>query len=301
MGTPQPGVFALGTRSHFHLEFDLRAAVDDADLRSRLAQVRDPGPAPGGLNVVLGFGARAWRRLAPDAVPRGLRPFETVGDPGGRHAPGTQHDLWVWLAGTGEDVLLDGARQAAAVLAPVATVAEEVPAFIRRDSRDLTGFIDGTENPPVEEAFDVAVLPEPGPGAGGSFAITQRWHHDLVAFDALAVGEQEAVIGRSKPDSIELDDDVKPPDAHIARVVIEDESGEELEIYRRSTPFGTVRGHGLYFFAFSADLERLDRMLARMFGTSGDGLHDRLTEFSTPSSGSYYFVPSLESLAAIAG
>jgi porphyrinogen peroxidase len=301
VGTPQPGVFALGTRSHFHLEFDLRAAVDDADLRARLAQVRAPGPAPGGLNVVMGFGAHAWRRLAPDVVPPGLRPFETVGDPAGRHAPGTQHDLWVWLHGTGEDVLLDGARVTAAILAPVATVVEEVPSFIRRDNRDLTGFIDGTENPPVEEAFEVAVLPEPGPGAGGSFAITQRWHHDLVAFAALAVSEQEGVIGRTKPDSIELDDDAKPPDAHIARVVIEDDSGKELEIYRRSTPFGTVCDHGLYFFAFSADLERFDRMLARMFGTSGDGLHDRLTEFTTPSSGSYYFVPSLESLAAIAG
>ena len=110
------------------------------------------------------------------------------------------------------------------------------------------------------------------------------------------VAEQEGTIGRTKPDSIELDD--KPPTAHIARVVIE-EDGEELEIYRRSTPYGTVGEHGLYFLAFSADPSRFDKMLARMFGTSGDGVHDHLTDFTRPVSGAYYFAPSLDALDGI--
>jgi porphyrinogen peroxidase len=170
-----------------------------------------------------------------------------------------------------------------------------------RDSRDMTGFIDGTENPPIMQAPEVAVILGSGPGAGGSFAITQRWRHDLEAFGNLPVPAQEGVFGRTKRDSIELDDDTKPPTAHIARVVVEDDEGEELEIFRRSLPYGTVGEHGLYFVAFSADIARFDVMLARMFGTSGDGVHDRLTEFTTPTSGAYYFAPSLESLAALAG
>jgi putative iron-dependent peroxidase len=138
----------------------------------------------------------------------------------------------------------------------------------------------------------VAIVPD-GPGAGGSHVILQRWVHDLGKFHSQTIEEQEAVIGRTKPSSEELPDDVKPPSAHIARVVIE-EGGEELEIYRRSTPYGTVAEHGLQFIAFSADPTRFDKMLARMFGLSGDGLHDRLTDFSTPVTGAYYFAPSLE-------
>ena len=108
------------------------------------------------------------------------------------------------------------------------------------------------------------------------------------------------MIGRTKADSIELSDDEKPPTAHIARVTIE-EDGEELEIFRRSVPYGTVEEYGLYFVAFSADPSRYDRMLARMFGTSGDGVHDRLIEFSRPVSGAYYFAPSLNELRELAG
>jgi porphyrinogen peroxidase len=300
VATPQPGVFALGTRSHFHLEFDVRPGASDDAVGHCLARLHAAIGAAGGSNLVVGAGSALWRRISPGDAPPGLRPFDPVGNPSGRHAPATQHDIWVWLHGTGEDAVLDSARRVHDTLDPVATLAVEVPAFAYRDSRDLTGFIDGTENPPVEDALAVAVVAE-GPGAGGSFAIAQQWRHDLEAFGRLTVAEQEGVIGRTKPDSIELDDAVKPPTAHIARVVVEDDEGEELEIYRRSTPWGTVRAHGLYFIAFSADLERFDLMLARMFATSGDGLHDRLTEFTAPLSGSYYFAPSLESLAALAG
>ena len=109
------------------------------------------------------------------------------------------------------------------------------------------------------------------------------------------------VIGRTKPDSVELDDLVKPPTAHITRVVMEDADGEEIEIYRRSVPYGTGREHGLYFVAFSADPDRFTAMLTRMFGGAGDGLHDRLTDFTRPVSGAYYFVPSLEQLGEALG
>ena len=108
------------------------------------------------------------------------------------------------------------------------------------------------------------------------------------------MAEQEGVFGRRKADSVELADDVKPGDAHIARVVIE-EGGRELEIYRRSVPYGTVAEHGLFFLAFSADPGRFDRMLGAMYGVE-DGVRDRITEFTTPLSGAYYFAPSVSDL-----
>jgi putative iron-dependent peroxidase len=250
----------------------------------------------GGANIVVGFSPGLWAQLDhgvaataelayPDDIP-GL--------------PRTQHDIWVWVHGTGDDVMLDVTRGTAALLAPCASLVSEIQGFVYHDSRDITGFVDGTENPPVEEAFEVAVVPDGSPGAGGSYAIAMKWVHDLTAFHALDEKEQEGVIGRTKRDSIELDDDLKPDTAHIARVVIE-ENGEELEIYRRSVPYGAVAEHGLFFVAFSADPTRYDKMLRRMFGAAGDGLHDRLTEFTKPVSGGYYFVPSLEALGNALG
>jgi putative iron-dependent peroxidase len=295
MARPQPGIFAQGTRSHYHLEFDLVPEVSDDAVLAALHGLREPSVTAGGSNIVVGFGPELWRRLRPADAPPELAPFVgVVGE--GRRAPATQHDLWVWTHGTGEDIELDVARAVAAVLAPALTLAAEQPCFVYRDSRDLTGFVDGTENPPVEDAFDVALVPDGQPGAAGSFVLAQKWVHDLGKFHAQSVDDQERTIGRTKPDSIELDD--KPPTAHIARVVIE-EDGEELELYRRSTPFGRVGELGLYFLAFSADPSRFTKMLARMFGASGDGVHDHLTDFTHPVSGAVYFAPSLDALDGI--
>ena len=298
MATGQPGIFALGTRSHYNLELDLRPGVAAADVVAAVAQLREPTVTAGGFNLVIGFGAELWSRLAPpDHRPEELRPFDPLEGVDGHRAPATQHDVWIWIHGTGEDLALDAARACTSVLTPVATLAVEQPCFVYRDSRDLTGFVDGTENPPVEEAPGVALIADGVPGEGGAYVITQRWVHDLEPFHALDVAAQEATIGRTKPDSIELDDARKPPTAHIARVVIE-EGGEELEIYRRSTPYGTVGEHGLYFLGFSAELSRFDKMLARMFGLA-DGTRDHLTDFTRPVTGAYYFAPSLDALRVI--
>ena len=295
MARPQPGIFAQGTRSHYHLELDLRPGATDGDICGALNGLREPLVTAGGSNIVVGFGAALWRRLQPDDAPAELADFTPI-DGDGRGAPATQHDLWVWTHGTGEDVELDVARAVVTVLEPAFALAAEQPGFVYKDSRDLTGFVDGTENPPVEEAFDVALVPDGQPGEGGAFVLTQKWVHDLEKFHAQKQDDQEGTIGRTKPDSVELDD--KPPTAHIARVVIE-EDGEELELYRRSVPYGRVGELGLYFVAFSADPSRFTKMLHRMFGLSGDGMHDHLTDFTRPVSGAFYFAPSLDALDGI--
>jgi putative iron-dependent peroxidase len=301
MRGPQPGIFGEGTSAHLHLEWMIRPAAGTDDVRRALCLalgLAEETVTVGGVNVVVGFGANTWERLS-NVRPRELAPFTAI-DGDKRRAPATQADLWLWLHGSSSDVLFDNALEASRALSTVADVTLEQFGYRYRDSRDITGFIDGTENPPSWDAYDVALIPDGEPGAGGAYALTQRWIHDLERFDQLSVAEQQGVIGRTKPDSIELDDDAKPPTAHIARVVIE-EDGEELEIYRRSVPyFGTVE-HGLHFVAFSAERRRFDLMLARMFGVAGDDLHDRLTDFSRPVTGSYWFVPALEDLEAALG
>jgi porphyrinogen peroxidase len=297
---PQFGIFAQGTIAHAFLEWDLRPDIDLQEAASVLGRLRSPNVSAGGVNLVLAFGAELWRTLAPKDVPAGLGPFLPIGRLGGHHAPATQHDLWLWINGSSEDVVFEHTRAAARAIETVAQLASEQVAFVHRDSQDLTGFIDGTANPTMVEAPVAALVPDGQPGAGGSHVIAMRWVHNLDAFEALPVPDQERVFGRTKLGSIELKDDAKPPTAHIARVEIQDAAGNELPIYRRSVPYGTVAEHGLYFVAFSADRSRFDTMLGRMFGTDGDGLHDRLTEFSRPVSGAYYYAPPLNLLVELA-
>lgn len=288
MGVPQPGIFALGTRAHHHLELDLTGPAEA--LRPRLTELLETVTTIAGTNVVIGFGPTLWAELAPGEVPPDLVPFEELIGAEGFTMPASQHDLWLWLHGGGPDSVLHAAREAVALLADVATLADEQACFTYLASQDLSGFEDGTENPPVHEAVTAASIPDGTPGAGGSIALVQRWVHDLAALDALPVEAREAVIGRTLDGSEELPEETRPTSSHISRVVIEDDEGEELEVFRRSTAWGDSRRHGLLFVAFSADRARLLRMLERMAGAE-DGERDALTRFSTPETGAWYVVP----------
>lgn len=180
-------------------------------------------------------------------------------------------------------------------------VLEEVEGFSYLDSRDLTGFIDGTANPKGEERMEVALIGDEDPDfAGGSYVLAQRYVHDLEKWSRLPVAEQEMVFGRTKPDSTELGEDKKPATAHISRVEIE-EDGEELKIVRHSLPYGKASGEsGLFFIAYSKDARIFEKMLSRMIGTAGDGLHDHLMDFTRAVSGAIFFVPPLEVLRRLA-
>ena len=290
----QPGITALGTRSHYYLEFDL---IDPAEAHTLVgiagAGLADARTTVGGVNVVVGFRRDVWEQAT--TAPVDLADFEELTGPDGFAMPATQHDAWVWIAGTGADVVFDAARSVVATLGSVATVATQHAGFAYRDSRDLSGFEDGTENPPLNEVTETISIPAGEPGAGGSVVLVQRWVHDLGALERLDLAAQEDIIGRTKATSEELDDDVRPETSHISRVVIE-EDGEELEIFRRSVPYGHVTEHGLMFVAFSIDQRRLDLMLRRMVGL--DGPRDAITTWSTPVSGAYYFVPPSEAMGA---
>jgi porphyrinogen peroxidase len=299
MPTPQFGIFAQGTIAHAFIEFDLRPDVGMGAVAESLRGLRQPAVSAGGVNLVVAFGSTLWRALAGDDLPLGLAPFQPIATLEGHRAPAIQHDIWLWINGSSRDVVFEHSRAAAAAIGHVAVLAAEQNAFVHRDSRDLTGFIDGTANPQMLDAPAAALVPDGEPGAGGSHVLTMRWIHDLAAFEALPIAEQERVFGRRKSNSDELVGDAKPSTAHIARVEISNEAGEELPIWRRSVPYGTLTEHGLYFVAFSADRARFDRMLARMFGTEGDGLHDHLVDFSRPVSGAFYFAPSLTVLAEL--
>jgi putative iron-dependent peroxidase len=294
MPTSQPGIFALGHRSLHHLQLDLDPAASPDDVRDAIARIGDLSAMVFGVSVVVGFAADVWERISPGTVPPLDRFTLRVG--ADDHAiPAGQHDLWFFLQASAPDAVFDAARLVERELRGVAKVVEEWPAFTYLKSRDMTGFEDGTENPPLSELPGVALVPEGEPGEGGSVALLQRWVHDLDGFAELPVADQEQVIGRTMLDSREIPDEERSPRSHISRVVIEDDDGEELEVFRRSSAYGGVLEHGLVFVAFSADQDRLSRMLDRMLGID-DGIRDRLTDFSHAVASAWYYVPPLDAL-----
>ncbi|GAC1348860.1 MAG: Dyp-type peroxidase [Ktedonobacteraceae bacterium] len=299
MRVGQSGIFALGTGSHSYLEFDLLEHAEPLTLIQAIANLREPRSTTGGVNLVVGFRPSLWAHVAPQDMPAEVQDFDhAVHGIDGYTMPATQHDLWLWVAGHSYDKVFDVTRGAIRELAPVAILASEVAGWTYKENRDLTGFIDGTENPGLSEAPEVALIPPHSSGAGGSIVLVQKWMHDAVAFDVLPVEEQEKIMGRTKDTSKELDEEVRGPQSHVSRTVIE-ENGEELPIFRRNTPFGTATEHGTMFIGFSRDQHRLARMLDRMAGAE-DGIRDALTRYTTAVSGAYYFVPSVESLRSFA-
>jgi porphyrinogen peroxidase len=292
MTTPQTGIFALGTASHAYLEFDLNG--DRRRLVALVAGLREPRTTIGGVNLVAGFRPELWAAVAPDATPPGVTGFNAplVGADD-YTLPATQHDAVVWLAGAAYDVVFDLSRDVIDAIAPEASLTNEVVGWPYHRDLDLTGFIDGTQNPPLAEAAQAALIPSGSPGEGGSIFLFQQWEHDGAAWEGLSVDQQEAVIGRRKVDSVELDP--KPPTSHVARTD-QDRFGT---IFRRNIAYGTRARHGTIFAGYAARQEVLAAMLLSMIGAD-DGQRDALTRFTHAVSGAYYLVPSAERLAALA-
>jgi putative iron-dependent peroxidase len=291
MGLPQPGIFALGNLAHAYLEFD--ATGSDHDLVTALATLAEEQTTMSGVTLVVGLRPELWARVAPDRAIPGLTGFtEPVPGSDGFVMPATQRDCALWVAAARYDLVFDATVDTVARLAPLASLADEIAGWSHRGDIDLTGFIDGTENPPISLAPAEVLVPSGEPGAGGSVLLLQKWVHDSTAWTSLPVAEQEKVIGRTKPDSIELDP--RPETSHALRTD-QDEFGH---ILRRNTAYGTASDHGTVFVGFSATKETQHRMLVSMAGAEGP--RDALTRFATPLTGAYYFVPSVEDLGMFA-
>jgi putative iron-dependent peroxidase len=294
MGLPQAGIFALGTASHAYLEFDVSAGRNGGDLVATISSFREPRTTMGGVNLVAGFRPELWRQAAPDDAPAGLEGFnEDLVGVDGFVMPATQHDAVLWLSGSAYDVIFDVARTAIAELEGLASVVGETSSWSYQHDRDLTGFIDGTENPTLIDAPELVLIPERSPGAGGTILLLQKWPHEASAWESLPVEQQERVIGRAKLDSVELED--KPADSHVASTD-QDRFGK---IFRRNMPYGTVTDHGTMFVGFSSEQQQLSTMLESMAGLAG-GVRDALTFYTQAVTGAYYFVPSTDALRRFA-
>jgi putative iron-dependent peroxidase len=292
VASPQTGIFALGTSSHAYLELD--ATGDAPALVTAVASLREPRTTMGGVNLVVGFRPELWRDLRREDTPADAEGFNA--DLAGIEdfvMPATQHDAVLWISGASYDVVFDVARAAIASLSGLAIVREETSSWSYHHDLDLTGFIDGTENPTLVEALQIVAVPDGSPGAGSSVLLLQKWQHDAAAWESLGVERQEQVMGRRKADSVELDP--RPVDSHVARTD-QDDFGH---ILRRNMAYGTVTDHGTMFVGFAAARAPLQTMLESMAGLK-TGTRDALTRFAKPVTGAYYVVPSIDTIGILA-
>ena len=249
----------------------------------------------GELQVVTGIGSDAWDRLFAGPRPGELHPFRELTGPR-HHAPGTPGDLLFHIRANRADLCFEFAAKVMDRLADVVTVADEVHGFRYFDERDLIGFVDGTESPGGRAGVRAAIVTtDRDPDfAGGSYVIVQKYVHDIPGWNALSVAEQERVIGRSKLDDIEMPDDVKPANSHVALNTLTGPDGEQLQIIRANMPFGQVGTgeFGTYYIAYAATPSITEQMLENMFLGSPPGNTDRILDFSTALTGCNFFAPA---------
>jgi putative iron-dependent peroxidase len=271
----------------------VRDLIPDLSALQRAVGFRVPAAA---LSCVTGIGSAAWDRLFAGPRPAELHPFREVGW-APRRAVSTPGDLLFHIRAGQMDVCFELAAMIVSRLAGAATVVDEVHGFKYFDERDLLGFVDGTENPTGSAARDAVIVGDEDPDfVGGSYVMVQKYLHNLSAWNALSVEQQESVIGRTKLSNVEIAD--KPTNSHVALNKVIDPDGTERDILRDNMPFGSVgKGEfGTYYIAYSSTPDIIERMLRRMFIGEPTGNYDRILDYSTAFTGGLFFVPTSDFL-----
>ncbi|MBL7249179.1 Dyp-type peroxidase [Alloalcanivorax sp. C16-2] len=289
MSEHQAGIFDRSYTQHLFLEYALGGGHDKDRIRRALRQAL--ALAGERTPVLVAFGPGLWSRLSSKFD---FPAFYLEGQ-----VPATQGDLFVWVQADNRGDLFDTGLAVHRQLRDELALQLEVDAFVYHDLRDLSGFVDGIGNPEGEAARQAAIIPDPHPAAGGSWVLSQKWvHGGLEDFHKMPVAEQENVFGRTKADAVEFDDERMPDNAHVGRTDV-DRDGVPQKIWRRSVPYGSTTEHGLYFLAFSCELDRFDYLLRRMYGLTEDGVRDRMLDFTHPVTSSWWYAPTQEWLAAL--
>ncbi|PFH59502.1 hypothetical protein XA68_12262 [Ophiocordyceps unilateralis] len=289
-----PGAEAAGT---------VRSALAGIEGLAKTVSFRDAGTS---FSVTVGIGSEAWDRLTGGAArPAELHPFRPVA--GQTHtAVSTAGDVLVHIRSDRRDLCFEFERQLMKRLDGAVRVDDQTVGFRYFDQRDLLGFVDGTANPvgPARPASTLVTAAEDEAAVSGSYVVVQKYLHDMAAWDRLPAEKQEAIVGRTKMDNVELDDAAADEQkSHKTLATVEDDQGVEHDILRDNMPFGAPGSgeFGTYFIGYSSRLWVMERMLDRMFIGDPPGKHDRILDYSKPVTGTVFFVPSAGFLANLDG
>lgn len=277
----------------------VRATLGGLDDLIKTVGFRD---LDGKLSCIAAIGSALWDRLSPSSRPAELKPFSPI-DGSVHKAPSTPGDLLFHIRAERADLCFEFARLLLDTLGDAVRIVDETWGFRYFDARDLLGFVDGTANPVGQDIPESALVGEEDREfAGGSYVVTQKYLHDLSAWKAIGADRQEKIIGRTKVDNIELDDQAANQKSHKSLATIVDPQGVEHDILRDNMPFGSPgrREFGTYFIGYTRRLWVIEKMLQRMFIGEPKGAYDRLLDFSTARTGTTFFAPSRSTLAKLA-
>lgn len=292
---PQNAIFTEGSTSAVFLECSIKSAADINHLKKCLIKVLEMNSDQ--LQVLISFSKSGYEKIGYKA-PDGFEDFKSLTGINNLKMPSSQSEIFIWGHSFSKSVIFDFILHSKKLMSPFLTIDLEQEGFRYHDSRDITGFVDGSANPKGDKRKLEVLIPLGETHENGTFVLTQKWTHDLTSFNEHKVEEQEKIIGRTKEESIELEGDAQPNNSHVSSVDLKVD-GEAMKIYRRSFPFANAEDNGLYFLGFSKSIQRFDVQLKSMLGLSDDGISDRLMDFSKPESGAYYFAPSSEELSEI--
>jgi putative iron-dependent peroxidase len=249
----------------------------------------------------VGISHRVWGPLTGKPAPSELAPFQEVR--GATHtAVATAGDLLYHIRADSTDLIIEFEKILLEAFGDAVTAVDDVAGFRYFNGRDLLEFVDGTANPDGLDLPAATIVGEEDPAyAGGSYVVIQKYLHDLSAWRAQTVESQEAIIGRTKFDNVELPDATKGQKSHKTLCTIEDAEGEH-DILRDNMPFAVPgRGeYGTYFIGYSRHLWVIEKMLERMFIGNPPPLHDRILDFSKAVAGVTFFAPARKFLSNLA-
>ena len=252
------------------------------------------------LTGVVAIGANYWDEFYPQARPKSLKPFTEL-ECDDRVAPAVNYDLYIEIRSDRADVNHIVAGKVSALLDDSVELVEQVRGFRYLDGRDLTGFVDGTENPKGRHRREVALIADEDDQkfAAGSYLHIQRYRHNLNLWNTLEIKEQEDVMARTKIDNEEYTSENKPATAHIKRVNLKDDNGNSIEILRQSMPYGDMKMQGLFFVSYCKSPEPFELMLKSMINSDEEGNFDHLLKYTQAETGAAFFAPSLNVLAEL--
>ncbi|MCC3719342.1 Dyp-type peroxidase [Rouxiella badensis] len=250
----------------------------------------------------VGISSRIWNALSGKPMPKELAPFKEI--KGAKHtAVSTEGDLLYHIRAGSADLIIEFEKLLLEAFGDSVTALDDVAGFRYFNGRDLLEFVDGTANPVGLALPEATIVGDEDPDyAGGSYVVIQKYLHNMAAWRAQKVETQEAIIGRTKFDNVELPDATEGQKSHKTLCTIEDSQGE-YDILRDNMPFAVPgKGeYGTYFIGYCRYLWVIEKMLERMFIGNPPPLHDRILDFSTAVSGVTFFIPARKFLSDLGG
>ena len=301
--------FGVCAEPHLHGTYLLLNVLDDKNPHIREALSRLPALfekyadrfSEANLNGTVAIGANYWDEFNPSARPYLLKAFPAM-QSDDRVAPSNNYDLYIEIRSDRLDVNHIVSSKVCDLLADSVEIIEQVQSFRFLDGRDLTGFVDGTENPQGLHRRKVALVTEEDDNAfsGGSYLHIQKYRHNLNLWNILEKQKQEDVFGRTKIDNVEYSDEEKPLTAHTKRSNLKDENGKSIEILRQSMPYGDMKMEGLFFVSYCNTPLSFELILKSMIYGDAEGNFDHMLKYTQAETGAAFFAPSLNFLAALA-